>query len=49
VLARLNRLDILVTNAGILHDKTFSKMSFEDFRLIIDVHLLGAFHCTKAV
>jgi NAD(P)-dependent dehydrogenase (short-subunit alcohol dehydrogenase family) len=49
VLARWNRIDILVNNAGILRDKTFSKMSFEDFHFIIDVHLLGAFHCTKAV
>jgi len=44
-----NRIDILVNNAGILRDKTFANMSFDDFRLVVDVHLMGAVHCTKAV
>ena len=43
------RVDILVNNAGILRDKSFSKMSLEDFRSVIDVHLMGSVHCTKAV
>ena len=43
------RIDILINNAGILRDKTFLKMSMEDFRLVIDVHLMGTAHCTKAV
>ena len=43
------RVDILINNAGILRDKTFLKMSLEDFRLVIDVHLMGSVHCTKAV
>lgn len=43
------RIDILVNNAGILRDKTFTKGSLEDFRLILDVHLMGAVICTKAV
>lgn len=43
------RVDILVNNAGILRDKTFHKMSLEDFRTVIDVHLMGTVHCTKAV
>ncbi|RJF99920.1 SDR family NAD(P)-dependent oxidoreductase [Noviherbaspirillum saxi] len=43
------RIDILVNNAGFLRDKSFSKMSIEDFRAIVDVHLMGAVHCTKAV
>jgi NAD(P)-dependent dehydrogenase (short-subunit alcohol dehydrogenase family) len=47
--ARWGRIDILVNNAGILRDKSFSKMSFDDFRLVMDVHVAGAFHCTKAV
>ncbi|MGZ5180008.1 MAG: SDR family NAD(P)-dependent oxidoreductase [Ramlibacter sp.] len=42
------RLDILVNNAGILRDKTFAKMDIADFRLVLDVHLMGAVHCTKA-
>ncbi len=43
------RVDILVNNAGILRDKTFAKMDLADFRTVIDVHLMGAVHCTKAV
>jgi NAD(P)-dependent dehydrogenase (short-subunit alcohol dehydrogenase family) len=46
---RWGRIDILVNNAGILRDKTFAKMDLADFRLVIDVHLMGAVHCTKAV
>ena len=43
------RVDILVNNAGILRDKSFSKMSLDDFRLVLDVHLMGAAICSKAV
>ena len=43
------RVDILVNNAGILRDKSFAKMSLDDFRLVMDVHVMGAVHCTKAV
>ncbi len=43
------RVDILVNNAGILRDKTFTKMSLDDFKLVVDVHLMGAVNCTKAV
>ncbi|MBB3175709.1 SDR family oxidoreductase [Variovorax sp. Sphag1AA] len=43
------RVDILVNNAGILRDKSFVKMELADFRLVMDVHLMGAVHCTKAV
>jgi len=43
------RVDILVNNAGILRDKSFSKMSVDDFRAVVDVHLMGAVHCCKAV
>jgi NAD(P)-dependent dehydrogenase (short-subunit alcohol dehydrogenase family) len=43
------RVDILVNNAGILRDKTFAKMEIADFRAVLDVHLMGAVHCTKAV
>ncbi len=43
------RIDILVNNAGILRDRTFAKMSLDDFRLVVDVHLMGAANCTKAV
>jgi NAD(P)-dependent dehydrogenase (short-subunit alcohol dehydrogenase family) len=43
------RVDILVNNAGILRDKTFAKMEIADFRAVLDVHLMGAVHSTKAV
>ena len=43
------RIDILVNNAGILRDKSFAKMDLADFRLVLDVHLMGAVICTHAV
>ena len=43
------RVDILINNAGILRDKSFAKMNLEDFRLVIEVHLIGAANCSKAV
>ena len=43
------RIDILVNNAGILRDKSFTKMEMSDFRLVMDVHVMGAVHCSKAV
>ncbi|MDQ4419040.1 SDR family NAD(P)-dependent oxidoreductase [Sphingobium sp. DEHP117] len=49
VLDQWNRIDILVNNAGILRDKSFAKMTMDDFRQVIDVHLIGAAVCCKAV
>ena len=43
------RVDILVNNAGILRDKSFTKVSDEDFRLVLEVHLMGSVNCSKAV
>jgi NAD(P)-dependent dehydrogenase (short-subunit alcohol dehydrogenase family) len=43
------RVDILINNAGILRDKSFTKMTIEDFRAVLDVHLMGAMYCTSAV
>lgn len=43
------RVDILVNNAGVLRDKSFAKMDIADFRTVVDVHLMGAVHCCKAV
>ena len=42
------RVDILVNNAGILRDKSFAKGSLDDFKLVVDVHLMGTVNCTKA-
>jgi 3-oxoacyl-[acyl-carrier protein] reductase len=41
-------IDILVNNAGITRDATMPKMSLADFRLVLDVHLVGAWLATKA-
>ena len=49
VMQAWGRVDILINNAGILRDKTFAKMTLDDFRAVIDVHLMGAVICTKAV
>ena len=43
------RVDILVNNAGILRDKSFARMDLADFRLVVEVHLMGAVNCCKAV
>ncbi|MGB1402828.1 MAG: SDR family NAD(P)-dependent oxidoreductase [Porticoccaceae bacterium] len=43
------RVDILINNAGILRDKSFAKMSMDDFQLVVDVHLMGSANCSKAV
>ncbi len=48
-MAAWGRVDVLVNNAGILRDKSFARMSLDDFRLVVDVHLMGAVHCTQAV
>ncbi|MEO1013843.1 MAG: SDR family NAD(P)-dependent oxidoreductase [Pseudomonadota bacterium] len=48
-LDKWGRIDILVNNAGILRDKTFHKMEFSDYRMVIDVHLIGTALCTHAV
>ena len=43
------RIDILINNAGILRDKSFSKMTMEDFTLVTDIHLMGSVKPTKMV
>ncbi len=43
------RVDILINNAGILRDKSFTKMSIDEFKLVVDVHLMGSVNCSKAV
>ena len=42
-------IDILVNNAGITRDGTFRKMSFDDWRAVIDTNLNSLFHVTKQV
>ncbi|HAT4517807.1 TPA: SDR family NAD(P)-dependent oxidoreductase [Serratia marcescens] len=48
-LERWGSIDILINNAGNLRDKSFAKMTLDDFRSVLDVHLMGAVICTKAV
>lgn len=42
------RIDIIVNNAGILRDRLFFKMSLEEWNAVIDVHLHGTFHVSRA-
>jgi NAD(P)-dependent dehydrogenase (short-subunit alcohol dehydrogenase family) len=46
---RWGGVHILINNAGILRDKSFAKMSIDDFRQVVEVHLIGSAICTKAV
>ncbi|MEE9347108.1 MAG: SDR family NAD(P)-dependent oxidoreductase [Robiginitomaculum sp.] len=48
-ISAFGKVDILVNNAGILRDKSFAKMTLEDFKLVLDVHLMGSAICSKAV
>nr|WP_207386838.1 3-oxoacyl-ACP reductase FabG [Frankia sp. Cppng1_Ct_nod] len=42
------RIDVMVNNAGITRDASMKKMSADDFRLVVDIHLYGAWLGTKA-
>ena len=42
------KLDVLVNNAGIIKDRTLAKMTFDEWKAVIDVNLTGTFNCTKA-
>ncbi|ANN76093.1 SDR family NAD(P)-dependent oxidoreductase [Bordetella flabilis] len=48
-MSAFGRIDILVNNAGILRDRTFAKMALDDFRRVLDVHVMGSVNATKAV
>ncbi len=41
------KVDVVINNAGILRDKSFAKMSWEDLDLVLDVHLKGAFYVSQ--
>ncbi|MGP1614862.1 MAG: SDR family NAD(P)-dependent oxidoreductase [Pollutimonas bauzanensis] len=47
-ISKFGRIDILVNNAGILRDRTFAKMPLDEFRLVLDVHVMGSVNATKA-
>lgn len=48
-LQAFGRVDILVNNAGILRDRIFHRMSWSDWKDVIDVHLNGSFNMSRAV
>lgn len=47
-LDRFGRIDGVVNNAGILRDRIFHKMSEEEWRAVLDVHLNGSFYISRA-
>ena len=47
-ISAFGRIDILVNNAGILRDKTFKKMSLDEWDIVMDVHLNGTAYVTHA-
>jgi 3-oxoacyl-[acyl-carrier protein] reductase len=49
VIAELGKLDILVNNAGVTRDDLIMRMGEEDWDLVLDVNLKGAWNCAKAV
>jgi 3-oxoacyl-[acyl-carrier protein] reductase len=49
IVEQYGQIDILVNNAGITRDKSFMKMSHQEWQQVIDVNLTGVFNCTKAV
>lgn len=48
-LSEFGRIDVLINNAGVLRDKSFSNMPMSDFEFVVDVHLMGTVKVTHAV
>ena len=49
IMDRFGRIDILINNAGIIRDKSFLKMSDEEWDTVLNVNLKGAYNTCKAV
>jgi 3-oxoacyl-[acyl-carrier protein] reductase len=49
IVEKYGKIDILINNAGITRDKSFMKMTSNEWQQVIDVNLTGVFNCTKAV
>lgn len=45
--SEFGRLDVMVTNAGVLRDRVLWKMSDEDFDVVIQTHMRGTFTCAR--
>ena len=48
VVDQFGTVDIVVNNVGILRDKTFKNVTMDNFRAVLDVHLMGSVYVTKA-
>ncbi len=48
VMSKWGRIDVLVNNAGILRDKSFHKISLEEFNAVMDVHFQGSVYTSHA-
>ncbi len=48
-IAEFGRIDVLVNNAGITRDNLMLRMSEEDWDMVLDINLKGAFNCIKTV
>ena len=46
-LEHYGRIDILIHNAGVVRRAPLAEMTYEDFELVLDVHLRGAFHVVR--
>ena len=49
VMSKWGRIDVLINNAGILRDKSFHKISLEEFNTVMDVHFQGSVYTSHAV
>ena len=49
IINKYGKIDILINNAGILRDKSFHKVTIDDFNLVMDVHFQGTLNCTHTV
>lgn len=49
IIAKEERIDILINNAGITRDSTLLKMTPEQWQQVIDVNLTGVYNCTRAI
>lgn len=49
IIAKHEKIDVLVNNAGITRDASLLKMTRDQWDQVIDVNLTGVFNCTKSV